>query len=75
MKTTNSKVVGYWHYGVILTYLSVISAIVGMFLSVAVSPLWGVVCLFVSGICDSFDGIVARSRKTAPTTKNRSAVR
>ena len=47
MKTTNSKVVGYWHYGVILTYLSVISAIVGMFLSVAVSPLWGVVCLFV----------------------------
>ena len=69
MKTTNSKVVGYWHYGVILTYLSVISAIVGMFLSVAVSPLWGVVCLFVSGICDSFDGIVARSRKNRKKKK------
>lgn len=70
MKTSSSKVVGYWHYGVILTYLSVISAIVGMFLSVAVSPLWGVVCLFVSGICDSFDGIVARSRKNRTDDEN-----
>lgn len=70
MKTSSSKVVGYWHYGVILTYLSVISAIAGMFLSFAVSPMWGVVCLFVSGICDSFDGIVARSRKNRTDDEN-----
>ncbi|MDE6273997.1 MAG: CDP-alcohol phosphatidyltransferase family protein [Clostridiales bacterium] len=63
MKTTCSKIVGYWHYGVILTYLSVIAAIVGMFLSVLINPFWGVVCLFVSGICDAFDGAVAKSRK------------
>lgn len=63
MKATCGKFVGYWHYGVILTYLSVISAITGIFLSFHISPFWGVVCLFVSGMCDAFDGVVACTRK------------
>ena len=63
MKTTCRKIVGYWHYGVILTYLSVASAITGICLSVSVSPFWGVVCLLISGVCDAFDGAVAKSRK------------
>lgn len=63
MKTTCSKIVGFWHYGVILTYLSVVAALVGMFLSIIINPFWGVVCLFISGICDGFDGAVAKSRK------------
>ena len=63
MKTTCRKIVGFWHYGVILTYLSVASAIAGICLSVAISPFWGVVCLLISGLCDAFDGAVAKSRK------------
>lgn len=55
--------VGFWHYGVILTYLSVAAAVTGMVLSTLISPFWGVVCLFVSGLCDAFDGVVAKTRK------------
>lgn len=55
--------VGFWHYGVILTYLSAAAGIVGIFLCATVGPFWGVVCLFVSGLCDAFDGVVAGTRK------------
>lgn len=58
---------GFYHYGVILTYLSVVSAIIGIYFSVggnnSPQPLVGVICLIISGICDSFDGTVARTRK------------
>ena len=58
------KFVGFYHYGVILTYLSVVSAIVGIGLSAAGFPFYGgVICLWVSGICDAFDGVVARTRR------------
>lgn len=63
MKATCSKFVGFWHYGVILTYLSVIAAITGICLSFLVSPFWGIVCLLISGVCDAFDGAVASMRK------------
>lgn len=55
--------VGFWHYGVILTYLSVAAAIVGIFVSSMYGAFWGVVCLFISGLCDAFDGAVAGTRK------------
>ena len=58
---------GFYHYGVILTYLSVVSAIVGICFSVGgrkeAIPAVGVICLLISGLCDSFDGAVARTRK------------
>lgn len=55
--------VGFWHYGVILTYLSVVSGVVGIFLCAVKGPFWGVVCLLISGLCDAFDGMVAGTRK------------
>lgn len=56
--------VGYWHYGVILTYVSVISAVIGICLSAAGYPFYGgVICLWISGLCDAFDGAVAKTRK------------
>lgn len=63
MKNTSKHVVGYWHYGVILTYLSVVSAFVGICLSAMHKPWGGVVCLLLSGLCDAFDGCVAKTRK------------
>ena len=58
------RFVGFYHYGVILTYMSVVSAIVGIGLSAAGYPFFGgVICLWVSGVCDAFDGVVARTRK------------
>ncbi len=60
-------VIGYYHYGVILTYISVISAITGICFSVGGNlerrPWVGIICLLISGICDAFDGAVARTRK------------
>ncbi|MBR4880334.1 MAG: CDP-alcohol phosphatidyltransferase family protein [Clostridia bacterium] len=59
--------IGYYHYGVILTYISVVSAITGICFSVGgnreSSPWVGVICLLISGVCDAFDGAVARTRK------------
>ena len=58
------RFIGFYHYGVILTYMSVVSAIVGIGLSAAGFPFYGgVICLWVSGVCDAFDGVVARTRK------------
>ena len=70
MKVKESKrkgFVGFYHYGVILTYLSVFAAIVGICFSVggnkAPQPAIGIICLLISGLCDAFDGAVARTRK------------
>lgn len=55
--------IGFYDYTVILTYLSLILGVVGMALSS--KGLFGVavLCLLLCGICDAFDGTVARSKK------------
>ena len=54
---------GYWHYGVILTYTSAASGVAGIFLSVCLTPFYGLICMFISAVCDSLDGMVASTRK------------
>ncbi len=57
------KFIGFYDYTVILTYLSLVSAVIGMVLSskgLFTAAIW---CLMFSGFCDAFDGIVARSKK------------
>lgn len=63
MKPTNNKIIGYWHYGIILTYASAIAGIVGIIFSAMGMPGVGIICLYISGTCDAFDGAVAKSRK------------
>lgn len=63
MKNTSKYIVGFWHYGVILTYLSMVSAVVGICMSALGKPFWGAFCLLLSGFCDAFDGVVAKTRK------------
>jgi CDP-diacylglycerol--serine O-phosphatidyltransferase len=59
--------IGFYHYGVILTYLSLAAAVIGICFSVGGNkdayPGIGVICLLISGLCDAFDGAVARTRK------------
>ncbi len=59
----SKKVVGYWHYGVLLTYIAVILGIVGICFSAVGRHGEAVVCLLYSGLCDAFDGVVARTRR------------
>lgn len=56
--------VGVWSYTVILTYLSLLSGVLGIILALGFGrPYLAVFCLLVSGLCDAFDGRVARSKK------------
>lgn len=57
------KLIGFYDYTVILTYLSLISAVLGIVSASQGRFTAAVLCLVVSGICDAFDGMVARSKK------------
>ena len=57
------RFIGFYDYTVILTYLSLVCAVTGMTLSSQGSFGWAIFCLFLSGVCDGFDGTVARSKK------------
>lgn len=74
--------IGYYNYTVILTYLSLASAILGMFLACGFNgseahPVYGIICLMISGLCDMFDGKIARTKKdrTEPEKKIRNTDR
>lgn len=56
---------GVYDYTVILTYLSALSAGIGIILAQAGEghPYIGCICLVFCGICDAFDGKVARTKK------------
>jgi len=57
------RFIGFYDYTVILTHLSLISAVSGMIFASGGNFTAAVFCLFFSGFCDAFDGIVARSKK------------
>ena len=57
------RFIGFYDYTVILTYLSLLSALLGMGLSFQGRFGAAILCLCFSGICDGFDGTVARSKK------------
>lgn len=56
---------GYYDYTVLLTYFSLISAGVGIFLCLSGNghPYLGVFFLLFCGLCDAFDGKVARTKR------------
>lgn len=55
--------IGFYNYTVILTYMSLISAIVGMTFATSGHFKLAMVCLALSGFFDMFDGKVARRKK------------
>jgi len=56
------KLIGFYDYTVILTYCSLVSAVLGMTCASRGRFTAAVLCLLVSGICDAFDGTVARTK-------------
>lgn len=57
------KLIGFYNYTVILTYLSLLSAVLGIHMAANNNFMISIICLLISGICDAFDGMVARSKK------------
>lgn len=57
--------IGFYDYTVILTYLSLLSGMLGIIVSLHGQghPYIGVFFLLFSGLCDTFDGKVARTKK------------
>lgn len=55
--------IGYYNYTVILTYLSLINALFGTHLAFRGEPVGALICLLLCGAFDSFDGMVARTKK------------
>lgn len=66
--------IGFYNYTVILTYMGLLSSILGIFLSCGLNgsphPEYGVICLMISGLCDMFDGKVARTKERTVPEKN-----
>lgn len=57
------RFIGVYDYTVVLTYLSLVSAVTGMAAATQKYFTLAVSCVFLSGFLDAFDGIVARSKK------------
>ena len=57
------KLIGFYDYTVILTYLSLVSSVFGMTRAIHGDYKLAIFCLAFSGICDAFDGRVARTKK------------
>ena len=57
------RLIGVYDYTVILTFLSLLSSVIGMTQAIHGDYKAAVFCLALSGICDAFDGRVARSKK------------
>ena len=57
------RFIGFYDYTVILTYMSLVSSFLGMVLARREAFGAAIICLVVSGICDAFDGAVARTKK------------
>lgn len=54
---------GVYDYTVVLTYISLVVSMSGMMFSVNGKIQYAVVCLAISGLCDMFDGKIARTKK------------
>lgn len=63
--------IGFWDYTVILTYVSFMSAVTGIFSAISGYPQWAVFCLAFSGFCDMFDGKIARTKKNRTEDEKR----
>ncbi|NLI53957.1 MAG: hypothetical protein GX417_06460 [Clostridiales bacterium] len=61
--------VGFYNYTVILTYIGVVSAVLGVGLAMYGHTSMAIVCLMISGFCDLFDGSIARTRVRTESEK------
>ena len=63
-------IIGKWNKSVILTYFGMISALAGIFLAFTQENInYPMACLMAAGVCDLFDGTVARMCKRTEEEK------
>ena len=62
--------IGFYNYSVILTYLGLISSVIGMTHALEGKFKTAIACLVISGICDMLDGKVARAMQRTEDEKH-----
>lgn len=64
--------IGKWNKSVILTYIGLLISILGIFIcfNIENSIKFAMSCLIIAGICDLFDGVIARRCKRNEEEKN-----
>ena len=67
--------IGFYSYTVVLTYLGLASSAIGMILTFQGFAKYALFCLAFSGLCDMFDGKVARMKKDRTEDENASESR
>lgn len=55
--------IGYYDYTVILTYSGMLLACLGIFLIMGTEYWQALICLMMAGVCDMFDGTIAKTKK------------
>ncbi len=63
--------IGFYNYTVILTYASLLISACGLGLAVTGHSYEALLCLLCSGVCDMFDGKIARTRKKSTEEERR----
>lgn len=65
-------VIGKWNKSVILTYIGLLISIFGIYVCFNIEDgiRWAMICLMIAGICDLFDGVIARKCKRNDEEKN-----
>ena len=63
--------IGFYSYTVVLTYLGLASSAIGMILTFQGFAKYALFCLAFSGLCDMFDGKVARLKKNRTEDEKR----
>ena len=63
--------IGFYDYTVILTYMSLVSSLIGMFCTFTGHMHVAIFCLALSGFFDTFDGKVARTKKDRTDAQKR----
>lgn len=68
------QVLGFYDYTVILTYISLLISVGGIFLAICGYLKLSVTALALSGLCDMFDGKIARTKKNRTIDEQRFGV-
>ena len=69
MKRDKQKLLGYYNYTVIMTYIGLLSGFIGIIYAFENNVTRAVLCLMIAGFCDMFDGAIAATRSRTEREK------
>ena len=62
MNRDKQKLLGYYNYTVIMTYIGLLTGFIGIVYAFENNTTRAVLCLMIAGFCDMFDGAIASTR-------------